>query len=119
MTTTKNKLKKFLAIVLLTAAITIEGNQFAYAQLQQITGSTNNSWRTQANPLVNRIGIGNFINGTNLFSVLTVDGTLVPVPTGEVFRTDAPAGTTAWRMFSANVAANQKFAIVNPAGSNN
>ena len=115
------QLKKVLAIALVTAAIIIEGKQYAFAQFQPVLFSVNNSWRTQANPPVGAIGIGVFPNGTNLPSALTINTNLLPAgsQTGEVFRTDAPVGTTAWRMFSANVAANQKFSIVNPAGSNN
>ncbi|MBI2967079.1 MAG: hypothetical protein HYY40_04615 [Bacteroidetes bacterium] len=98
MATKKQQLKKVLAIGLLAAAFTIEGNQWACAQFQGITFSTN-SWRTQAFPQVGRVGIGQFPNGTNLPSVLTINANLIPSPTGETFRTDAPAGfNTQWRL---------------------
>lgn len=103
-------------------AVMFLSNNWAFAQFQQITFSTNNSWRTQANPLVNRVGIGNFPNGTNLPSVLTINANFVPNPTGEVFRTtsNAPAGGfNAWRLFTGAGQGTEMFNINNATGSNN
>ena len=73
--------------------------QYVAAQFQQIPFSGNGSWRTQASPVVNRIGIGQYPNSTPLPSVLNINGALLSSPTGEVFRTDAPNNSaTFWRM---------------------
>lgn len=61
------------------------------------------------------VGIGQPIPAATLH----VDGNGMETPTGEVFRTNAPAGATSWRMFSSNVSANEKFNITNPNASNN
>ena len=80
-------------------AVLFLSSNFAFAQFQQITFSGNNSWRTQTNPTVGAIGIGQFPNGTILPSALTINGGLMPITTGEVFRTDAPGGVnTFWRL---------------------
>lgn len=92
----------------------------AFAQFQPILFSANSSWRTQANPPVGAIGIGQFPNNTNLPAALTINTNLLTAPgspRGEVFRTDAPAGqNTFWRMFRGG---NEQFALYTPDSSNN
>jgi len=91
----KQKIKLAISIIIMLCL----SNHWAFAQFQQILFSAN-SWRTQAFPLVGRVGIGTFPNGTNLPSALTINTNLIPSPTGEVFRTDCPAlNTPFWRMF--------------------
>ena len=68
----------------------------SYAQLQPY-GPGGIYLNTQNND--QRVGIGNFAGNPPL-SALHIHGNLVSNPTGEVFRTDAPANrNTSWRMF--------------------
>lgn len=91
-------------------------SNWAFAQFQPVLFSTNSSWRTQANPQVGRIGIGNFPNFTNLPSALTINANLIPNPTGEVFRTTSNATGTnvnAWRLFTGAGNGTEKGMIFN------
>ncbi len=102
------------------ATVLFLSSNLSFGQFQQILFSGNSSWRTQTNPAVGAIGIGQFPNGTNLPSVLTINGTLIPTPTGEVFRTIGPSiSDNAWRMFTGAGNGTEKFSITTPAGSNN
>jgi len=87
------------------------------AQFQQI--QTTGVYETDT--LLNQIGIGNFGNvAGNVHSILHIDGNRVNIPTGEVFRTDAPNNTigdsTYWRMYHGGT---QVFNINNPYNTNN
>jgi len=106
----KQKIKLAISIIIMLCL----SNHWAFAQFQQILFSAN-SWRTQAFPLVGRVGIGTFPNGTNLPSALTINTNLIPSPTGEVFRTDCPAlNTPFWRMFRGG---EERARFYNPAAT--
>lgn len=60
------------------------------------------------------------IDNASPAAVLHVDGTGTTTTTGQVFRTDGPSGSdNQWRMYSGNVASNEKFNITNYSGSSN
>lgn len=93
-------------------------SNLTFAQFQPILFSTNNSWRTQANPPVGAIGIGVFPNWTALPSALTINTNLLPVgsPTGEMFRTICPTGTTSyWRMLEGGTPRGFIYAPASPS----
>ncbi len=139
MTTKKSKLKKVLAIALLTAAITIQGEQWANAQLQTpptsgIAGSMFGETYLGTGPNFNNktrsIGIGNFTGATptdvphaflhinSNYSLLPANGTILNL--GEVFRTTGDSSkTNAWRLFTGFGNGKEKFSLYCPAGTNN
>ena len=80
---------------ILTAGCCLIAAMITAQPFQQI-GSTG-AWETQSN--VDKIGIGDFVVGTPPQAALHVDGNLLNTPTGSVFLTDAPSGTTTWQMF--------------------
>lgn len=112
MSTKGQQLKKVLAITLLTAAITIEGNQWANAQFNNAYpfSGFNCAQTNVIGPVTNwirSVGVGNFSgNGAFTNSFLHVNSNYLMLPTngsitslGEVFRTDAPSGfNTQWRL---------------------
>lgn len=100
------KLGRYAVIALLF----LSGN-LVFAQFQAIPFSTNQSWRFIPNN-VSRLGIGNFANGTNLASTLTVNGNTTTNPTGEVFSTTGPStNLNAWRLKTGAGNGTDKFIL--------
>ena len=130
MTTKKQQLKKALAITLLTAAVIITGNQWAFAQFIQPINPNNRFGETHQTGIstnwIRSIGIGNF---TGNFAVtnshLHVNSNFLLLPTngsiaskGEVFRTTGPfANINAWRMFTGAGNGTQTFSITTLANT--
>jgi hypothetical protein len=100
------------------AQLIVNGTSQNYFGQLDNTAFLNDNW-------IRSIGIGYFDSGfPNSFLHINSNIGLLPqngsiANYGEVFRTDAPADvTTAWRMFSGNVSANEKFNIRNTSGTN-
>lgn len=71
---------------------------------------------TYLNPAQNGVNIG---TSTTPASVLTVRGDEAATPTGEVFRTDAPAGGgTNWRMFCGGAPIGRLFSLLGQTNFN-
>ncbi len=91
-----------------------------FGQFQPIPLSGNNSWRFLPAG-VDRLGIGNFPNGTTLLATLQVSGFTTTNPTANVFRTDGiSTQSNVWSMYTGPTAAttSEKGAIFTGGAAN-
>jgi hypothetical protein len=100
------------------AQLIVNGTSDNFFAQPDNTAGSNSNW-------IRSIGIGYFGSGfPNSFLHINSNIGLIPdngsiANYGEVFRTSSPANeTAAWRMFSGNVSANEKFNIRNTTGTN-